>query len=359
MNNDALFNAALCGISGGCQNRWLTQTDVSEFAAFRNAVVAAATAVDNLIAPIDELNYGSVRLLQSICFGVYSDRMIANLDSGDYLEIATAIVALFTELDGALNAEPLGSAFDPGILENVDDFTNTYLRPNTTANSRAQGETNWIYYNRTAMVQGELGVTNNEAYAKKGLGYAELRILSGANLGKVAIIKGGNTTQGFFQFGTLRKFDLIVSPFNSAVDSDIEFFAGLENSVNPTPVDDFGFAYNPGVFGNTNWFIRYRRDSASPTFVDTGIVAQSPNSVLPSMHQLKIAQSEPGVWTASIETETLGTAVYSAIFNDGNVPNPTGDANMVVSLENFSASLAADKIVVVDRAYWKLELPRL
>jgi hypothetical protein len=45
-NNPALFNAALSGATGGAQSRWLTDPVAANYAAFRAAAVAFATAVD-------------------------------------------------------------------------------------------------------------------------------------------------------------------------------------------------------------------------------------------------------------------------------------------------------------------------
>jgi hypothetical protein len=111
-NNPALYNAALSGITGGAQQaRWITDQVSANYASFRAAVVAFATAVDAAIPVI--VTGGSVaecQLLQSICEGVSAERLISSTISGDYINIAAAIAALFTEQQGGL--DPTGN---PGL----------------------------------------------------------------------------------------------------------------------------------------------------------------------------------------------------------------------------------------------------
>lgn len=355
-NNNALFNAALSGITGGCQTRWLTQREAGDFTNFRNAVVVAATIIDSLIDPIDELNYASVRLLQSICQGVYTDRMITNLSESDYAVIAQSIVALWTELRSLETEEPITETFTPDTYEGADDFTSIAANPTTTTTQQsAIGETNWNFYDPGGI--GELRPISDNAYALKCMGVHDLTVLSG-NTGKVGIIRGPLVTadtNGWFQAKYLSRFEMILSAFNSGEDGSglgVEVFCGVRDAFYGTTLNEFGLIYSPNLL-NENWHIQYRRSGGSPVNVDTGVRAQSPQTDFPLMQQLRIDQ-ENGVWIASIASETVNSFEYSqAIDDDSNTPDLDSIVTFGVTLENLSA-LSVNKRVPIDWAHWKL-----
>ena len=68
INNPGLYNAIIYGVSGGCQERWLTKSLSSDYTIFKNAVIAVAISVDSAIAIIPNgPNIGQINLMQSIC----------------------------------------------------------------------------------------------------------------------------------------------------------------------------------------------------------------------------------------------------------------------------------------------------
>jgi hypothetical protein len=101
-NNPVLFNAALCGASGGAQERWLLSTSAASYAQFAAAATAFATAVDAAIAVQTSVSSAQSQLLQSLCQGVLSTRLPQSVNASDYTAIAQAIAALYAALATAL-----------------------------------------------------------------------------------------------------------------------------------------------------------------------------------------------------------------------------------------------------------------
>lgn len=96
-NNDILFNAAVAGIGGAIDQRWIVGTTPIDYIRYHDSIEAFATAVDAAIPP-GSPDEGSAKLLQSICIGVLSNRDIVSVISADYNNIAVSIAALYTEL---------------------------------------------------------------------------------------------------------------------------------------------------------------------------------------------------------------------------------------------------------------------
>lgn len=116
MNNALLYNAAIAGGTGGSQDqRWLVQSNSSQYQDIRNQVIAFATAVDAAIPTDSSVNESDAQLLQSICQAVLSSRYPQQLTESQFTDLAKAVAALYAELQAALSptsgtAEPLSSA---------------------------------------------------------------------------------------------------------------------------------------------------------------------------------------------------------------------------------------------------------
>jgi hypothetical protein len=91
MNNNAIFNAVLAGVTGGGQERWITSQSAASYAAYSATVLAIATGIDSLIAPT-AVGDAQARLMSSICASVFAGRFPTNADPN----IAASIVALYT-----------------------------------------------------------------------------------------------------------------------------------------------------------------------------------------------------------------------------------------------------------------------
>jgi hypothetical protein len=94
MNNPLLFNAAFCGISGGCDaDRWIINgADLN----LNQAVRAAATTIDSFIPPIvGGATSSQAALLQSICEGIYTSRYLQDANPLSYTVIAQSIANNF------------------------------------------------------------------------------------------------------------------------------------------------------------------------------------------------------------------------------------------------------------------------
>lgn len=110
MNNPLLFNAAFCGITGGCDaDRWIANgADLN----LNQAVNAAALAIDNFIPPIiGGATFSQSALLQSICEGIFSSRYLQDINPLSYAVIAQSIANNFNAAQ--LNLVPTVSPVPP------------------------------------------------------------------------------------------------------------------------------------------------------------------------------------------------------------------------------------------------------
>lgn len=121
--NNTLFNAALVGFCAGCSGAWLQSTTPTDYAAFKAAGIAFATAVDSIFGAYDpDITTSNVNpsmlvdtgsntiqaetqfrpaLLTQICAGALAGRFDASVaaqSSGYWLAIANRIGALYEEM---------------------------------------------------------------------------------------------------------------------------------------------------------------------------------------------------------------------------------------------------------------------
>lgn len=122
-NNDLIFNAALAGAAAGAKaGRWVTSTVPASYLSDRNAALAFAAALDNLI-PLDAaMNTSKAALIQSLCLAVLQSKAFTAADVTSTLP--QAVVALYNELEAVLEpvsggggGDPLNASFwvDPGV----------------------------------------------------------------------------------------------------------------------------------------------------------------------------------------------------------------------------------------------------
>lgn len=111
-NNPPLYNAVIAGITGGSQQRWITDTDSASYNDFQTMVNAVASAVDDAI-PVQPggVTVAEAALMQSITGGVFADRYPISDDPSNYDSIASAIVALYQEMAGSLDPSPSFSVY--------------------------------------------------------------------------------------------------------------------------------------------------------------------------------------------------------------------------------------------------------
>lgn len=113
-NNPNLFNAIICGLTGGAQQRWLTDTESQNYADFQGAVLAIATQIDGSLAPIaGGGSAGQSALMQSICAGVFSNRYVQDVISDNFSAVGASILALFTEMGNILEPAAAPGTFLP------------------------------------------------------------------------------------------------------------------------------------------------------------------------------------------------------------------------------------------------------
>jgi len=100
-NNNSLFNAAIAGIGGAVDQRWITGQVSSDYARYQLSIIAFATAVDAAIPP-GSPSTSDAELLQSICVGILGNRDLVSVIVADYNAIAASIAALYSELQPSL-----------------------------------------------------------------------------------------------------------------------------------------------------------------------------------------------------------------------------------------------------------------
>ena len=94
-NNPLLYNAVICGVTGGNQQRWLAQTAEPDFTIFQAVAITVATNIDSAI-PAGSINTSQAALMQSICQGVFSNRDAQNLQH-DLTNVIASIVQLYNQ----------------------------------------------------------------------------------------------------------------------------------------------------------------------------------------------------------------------------------------------------------------------
>jgi hypothetical protein len=120
-NNNGLYDAVVCGVSGGCHEAWITNPLAASYLGFSNAATAIATRVDAGILPIvGGPSEAQINLMVSITNGVLAGRNITDVTPANYANIALAIIALFTEISavsllglppGSVGNNPLSNIF--------------------------------------------------------------------------------------------------------------------------------------------------------------------------------------------------------------------------------------------------------
>jgi len=110
INNPSIYNAVIAGATGGAQERWLSVGAVAgDFATFLTVIQAIATEVDSLIATA-AITDAQAGLMQSIAQGVFANRFPVDTLAADYVDIATSIKALWTEMGTGLTAASSNTA---------------------------------------------------------------------------------------------------------------------------------------------------------------------------------------------------------------------------------------------------------
>jgi hypothetical protein len=197
MNNPFLFNAAMAGVSGGANERWITDTDPMSYTPQVTAYVAFATAVDAAI-PAGVITTQMALLLQSIVQGVVADRSIT--ESADYYQsIAAAIAALYSE---ALNS--LDPAGGPPSGGSVIHLTNTaYVNPGHPA----------------AVKDGSIAAPFETVQDAIDAGWPRLILCTPGNYSGFTLPGGSN----YFYIGTLDGQIYFSTPVNCG-DNTVDFF---------------------------------------------------------------------------------------------------------------------------------------
>ena len=116
-NNTRYLNAAIAGIGGASKSAWVNDPVVGDYAAYSNAVAAAAAAVDAALPAVSGgATTAGANLLQSVCYAVFAQRNVSSTTQSDYATVAASIAALFTSLLAKTVAAPGSQAKVLGIV---------------------------------------------------------------------------------------------------------------------------------------------------------------------------------------------------------------------------------------------------
>jgi hypothetical protein len=117
-NNPSLYNAAITGITGGVEQRWLQAVDTS----LPDKIAALATVIDSSIAPIvGGATDAQAELMSELCEGVFSGRYLGNEHINAYNNVIAALVATFNAISVKLTYVSPGPppVVAPAILYSV------------------------------------------------------------------------------------------------------------------------------------------------------------------------------------------------------------------------------------------------
>lgn len=104
-NNNGLYNAAIAGTLAAFTSRWITNVNPTFYQTQVLVAVAFATQVDSLIAP-GSYDEGSSRVMESICNAFWTDRNPTSTNALEYMQGASALVAVFNQVQASLASEP-------------------------------------------------------------------------------------------------------------------------------------------------------------------------------------------------------------------------------------------------------------
>ena len=140
-NNVDLKNAAIAGLSGGSQERWITDDNSSSYTAFAAVIQVFATEIDAAIPVIPGgASAAEAQLLQGLCQGIAATRLPNSLVPAHYTPIARAVAAIWQELRGELGPVPTGAVTSVfGRTGNVVAATDDYQASQINNNSGVGG----------------------------------------------------------------------------------------------------------------------------------------------------------------------------------------------------------------------------
>lgn len=359
-NNNALFNAVIAGITGGVEARWLTKQNASDYTAFKNTCLVIATLIDSKIESIADISPGAIRMMQSICQGVFSKRYPQSLVESDYNPIANAIVALWSSSTESIDVRetPPGFSFSPTSWEIWDDFHNPTAGTGTTTGngSGGVGDTNWNYQNSGSAAS----ITSSTNTMLQIEGMIEQDSPSGAGITRLFRTQPSSNTMLFRYF---KRFRMNVSLRAGMGNENRRCRIGITQSFaqgNPFPATDFFFFwFEPTILGNTNWHVTSRGDSGTIVTVDTGIQANKGDSGGSTTYfeLLDIQQTEVGVWVASLYDSNLVIPDYQQTFIT-DVPNPDSPCGLGTEVNHNNSGTSST--VHIDWANIKFSgMPRL
>lgn len=112
-NNPILYNAALAGVTGGINQRWLSNQDPAAYLNVRAQIIVFATGVDSVIATDSSVSEQDGNLIQAICQQVFAGRypLAGSLTTENVQAISLAIKALYETMRVSLEVVPSAQIF--------------------------------------------------------------------------------------------------------------------------------------------------------------------------------------------------------------------------------------------------------
>ncbi len=119
-NNNGIFNSALQGGTSVIASRWQYRTTSAAYAIQAARVVAFATQVDADIPADPTLSQADFDLMEAICSSWWDNRSSKVAVAGNYEPMASAIVAIWTQMRGNMLPPPaIPIPLDPGEVPMV------------------------------------------------------------------------------------------------------------------------------------------------------------------------------------------------------------------------------------------------
>lgn len=355
-NNDAIFNAVIAGITGACQDRWLVKQNPSDYSQFKTVCLEIATLIDGKIETISDLNPASARMMQSICQGVFSSRYPQSLNSGDYNNVANAIVALWTQsstpIDPAESALG-GFSFSADKWEIWDDMHNESL--SNSAERGGFGDTGWYFSDAGSAT----GLTTTSVSKTQCNGILDLDCPAG--IGDSLVLRSPRS-RNQVEAQRFRRFRANVGPRGDGYDDtqSRRFLMGLSPDFLLVSGDNYAMFWLEKIrFGANTWHVYTKGPDGENGPIDTGLQSLSvpADSSAPVMQILDLEQSSDGIWTFRIFQTSLETPDFEQSFIS-NVPDP--EAVLSLGFATHKGNNGTSSTVYLDWAHVKCEnYPRL
>jgi len=311
-NNPLLYNAAISGMSGGVNQRWLTNPSPVAYVPIRDQILIFAVALDAAFSADPTITTQDAALMQAICQQVFATRWpTANtLTSAAVSSLVLAIKAMFDTMRATLEVIPDGSS---DTLSFEDDFfASTFPAAGsitTTGTTWATGSGNWWVQAIAGSANQTLAFGVSPTTNPNHPGIARLVTTAAANNG-IGMRRGGFTGSST-QFIRGDMVDSFTVNFAIPVAANIRVQIGLDSEPVSTALTQGALLIVDTSLGNANFRITAASNGVSDS-LDTGIPLVASPAATPTWWELGVEQPSLNVFDFFLNGAAVGTIDVSA-----------------------------------------------